>query len=297
MPVAPAFIGFGEVGYYMAQGLGEEGVKGIRAFDPAADKNGPVAETIQKRMAETGVSRVSSVEQLMREAQLVIAAVPAKYTADAALSALPFMRADILYVDVTSCSPTVKQKLAGEYAARGFRYVDSAMLGALPSDRHKVPMCCSGDGAADWVALITPWNMKAQLLDGPAGLGSKVKLTRSAFMKGLQALCDESFLLAKKLGLEESLLESLAGTFGKEPVTKMFPRFLCADAVHAERRMHEAAESMALMEEVGVIPAVTRGVVERMRLTAAMNLREELGGKPPTDVRELYRLWEKKKYA
>lgn len=297
MVITPAFIGFGEVGYYMAQGLGEEGVKGIRAFDPAANGDGPVAETIKKRMAETGVTLVASVEELLKDAKLVITAVPAKFNENAARSALPFMRDDILYVDVTSCSPLIKEKLAGEYAAKGFRYVDSAMLGALPNDRHKVPMCCSGDGAKDWLEIITPWNMKAQHLEGPAGLGSKVKLTRSAFMKGLQALCDESFLLAKKLGLEESLLQSLVGTFAKEPVEKMFPRFMCADAVHAERRMHEAAESMALMEEVGMTPAVTRGVVERMRLTAAMNLREELGGKPPKDVQELYRLWEEKKYA
>jgi len=297
MSVVPAFIGFGEVGYYMAQGLGEEGVKGIRAFDPAANGDSAVAETIKKRMAETGVILVPSVEELLKDAGLVITAVPAKFNESAARSALPFMRKDILYVDVTSCSPLVKEKLAKEYAAKGFRYVDSAMLGALPNDRHKVPMYCSGDGAKDWMEIITPWNMKAQLLDGPAGLGSKVKLTRSAFMKGLQALCDESFLLAKKLGLEDSLLQSLMGTFAKEPVEKMFPRFMCADAIHAERRMHEAAESLALMEEVGVIPAVTRGVVERMRLTAAMNLRAELGGKPPKDVQELYRLWEEKKYA
>ena len=297
MTKAPAFIGFGEVGYYMAQGLGEEGVKGICAFDPAASGDGAVAETVKKRMRDTGVTPVSSVEELLKDAKVVITAVPAKFNESAARSALPFMREDILYVDVTSCSPLVKENLAKEYAAKGFRYVDSAMLGALPNDRHKVPMCCSGNGAEDWVKIIAPWNMKAQLLEGPAGLGSKVKLTRSAFIKGLQALCDESFLLAKKLGLEESLMKSLMGTFAKEPVEKMFPRFMCADAVHAERRMHEAAESMALMEEVGVVPAVTRGVVERMRLTAAMNLREELGGKPPKDVQELYRLWEEKKYS
>ena len=297
MSIAPAFIGFGEVGYYMAQGLGEEGVQGIRAFDPAAVGDGPVAQTIRNRMAETGVIPVASVGKLLKEAHLVITAVPAKFNEAAARSALPFMRDDILYVDVTSCSPLIKEKLAKEFAAHGFRYVDSAMLGALPNDRHKVPMCCSGDGAKDWVDIITPWNMKAQLLDGPAGLGSKVKLTRSAFMKGLQALCDESFLLARKLGLEESLLDSLKGTFAKEPVEKMFPRFMCADAVHAERRMHEAAESMALMEEVGVVPAVTRGVVERMRRTAELGLRETLGGKPPKDAGELYSLWEEKQYS
>lgn len=297
MTTAPSFIGFGEAGYYMAQGLGEEGVTGIRAFDPAANGNGPLAETIKKRMAKTGVTSVASVKELLQSATLVITAVPAKHNEEAAHSALPFMREDILYVDVTSCSPLLKEKLAGEYAAKGFRYVDSAMLGALPADRHKVPMCCSGDGAGDWTAITTTWNMNARLLEGPAGLASKVKLTRSAFMKGLQALCDESFLLARKLGLEESLLQSLAGTFAKEPVTKMFPRFLCADAVHAERRMHEAAESMALMEEMGIVPAVARGVVERMRRTAAMNLREELGGVPPKDVGELYRLWEEKNYT
>lgn len=297
MSITPAFIGFGEVSYYMAQGLGEEGVHGIRAFDPAVGNDGPVAQTIRNRMAEMGVTPVATVAELLKEARLVITAVPAKFNEDAARSALPFMRDDILYVDVTSCSPLIKEKLANEFAAKGFRYVDSAMLGALPNDRHTVPMCCSGDGAKDWVETITPWNMKAQLLDGPAGLGSKVKLTRSAFMKGLQALCDESFLLARKLGLEESLLDSLKGTFAKEPVEKMFPRFMCADAVHAERRMHEAAESMALMEEVGVVPAVTRGVVERMRRTAEMGLRETLGGTPPKDVRELYSLWEKKQYS
>ncbi len=290
------FIGFGEAAYYMCQGLREEGVTGIRAFDVAAAAGGPAAGTVRGRAEDAGVSLVGSVAELLAGGGIIVTAVPVKYNEDAARSALPHMREDILYVDVTSSSPLVKEKMAREFGAAGFRYVDSAMLGALPNDRHKVPMCCSGDGAGDWVAAITPWNMKPQLLDGPAGLASKVKLTRSAYMKGLQALCDESFLLARKLGLEEMLIESLAGTFAKEPVEKMFPRFMCADAVHAERRMHEVAESVELMEAVGVVPAVCKGAMERMRLTAAMGLREELGGKPPKDAETLYALWEKKGY-
>lgn len=296
MPVL-GFIGFGEAAYYMSQGLKEEGVTGVLAFDVAVAKDGPSAETVRGRAAEVGVELIASVLDLMAKSDIVIAAVPGKFNGDAAHSALPHMRPEILYVDVTSSSPLLKEKLAGEFKAKGFRYVDSAMMGSLPNDRHKVPMCCSGEGAEEWVKTITPWNMKAQLMDGPAGLASKVKLTRSAFMKGLQALCDETFLLAHKLGLEENLLQSLAGSFAKEPVERMFPRFVRADAVHAERRMHEAAESVELMEAVGVIPAVCKGAVERMRLTAAMGLREELGGKPPKDMATLYALWEKKGYA
>ncbi len=290
------FVGFGEAGFYMSQGLGEEGVKDIRVFDVALASSGPYKQTVENRAKEAGVTCVASVAELARDSDIVICAVPAQHNESAALSVLPHMRPDVLYVDVTSSSPMLKEKLAAVFAAKGFRYVDSAMMGALPNDRHKVPMCCSGDGAKEWVERISPWNMKGQLLEGPAGMASKVKLTRSAFMKGLQALCDESFLLARKLGIEDNLMRSLAGTFAKEPVEKMFPRFMAADAVHAERRMHEAEESAALMEAVGIVPAVCRGAVERMRLTAAMGLREELGGKPPKDLETLFGLWETKGY-
>lgn len=53
------------------------------------------------------------------------------------------------------CSRPVPVKLR-------YRFIP-AMLGALPADRHKMPMCCPGDGAKERAALVTPWNMKAPL--------------------------------------------------------------------------------------------------------------------------------------
>jgi hypothetical protein len=80
-------------------------------------------------------------------------------------------------------------------------------------------------------------------------------------------------------------------------VEGFFIRMMLTNAVHSERRAHEAVESKALMEELGIVPAITNGTIERMNRTTALGLRAELNGQPHRDMDALYALWESKNYT
>lgn len=47
---------------------------------------------------------------------------------------------DKLYVDVSASTPAVKEKIWAAVKDTGVLFVDAAMLGSLPKDKHQVPI-------------------------------------------------------------------------------------------------------------------------------------------------------------
>ncbi|SBW08487.1 putative 3-hydroxyisobutyrate dehydrogenase [uncultured delta proteobacterium] len=290
-------LGFGEAGYYIGKGLVQEGCAGLAAYDAALGTDGPYRQTVLDRARDAGVATRSSVAELVASSDIILCLVPSQHNEAAAMSVLPHAGSKTLYVDATSSSPLLKERLAKAFKDKGVRYVDAAIMSAVPADGHRVPMNCSGDGAVAFADAMRPYGMRITILDGDPGLASRIKLARSVFMKGFEALCIEAFLFAKTVGLEKEIMESVSASFGKEPVETMMTRMMCTGAIHAGRRAHEAEEARDLMEAVGIVPTVTNGAIDRLKRMEALGLKEELGGLPPKDMPALYGLWEKKKFV
>ena len=297
--MAFAFIGFGEVSYCISKGFREDFGETVTlsAYDAVLGKGNPIEETVKSRAAQTGVSLTDSLEAAVRDADVVFCAVQGAYSLAVGKAARDFLKKGAVYIDLTTANPSHKRELEQFYSERGLEFVDAAMLGPLPLYLHKVPMLISGSGAARAETLMRGCNMKATLVAGAAGEASKIKLTRSVFMKGLQALLVETFLFARKGGVEDVVLESIAETMSKSSFKDTVNRLVTADLVHAERRAHEVADSARCMEELGVHPVMANAIERRLMDSAALGYREELGGKAPADLAEVYALWEKKQYA
>ena len=296
------YIGFGEAAYNMGKGLKGEGFETIRAYDVALDKEGPYRDTVLKRCEDAKITAVFSAKELVESSDVVVIAVPARFTASTAEGLLPFAKKGQLFVDVTTALPDIKEKQAKAFAAAGADYVDSAMLGSLMTMGHKVPILASGKGSKRWHDLMTPYNMKIGLVnesapdDVPVGEASRIKLVRSVFMKGIEGLIVETLLFARKCGIEDYILDSISGSMDKDSFKDLALRMAGADLIHSERRSFEVGESMELMKEVGVEPLMAAGTKERLARTAALGLNEELHGIVPKDFPTIYGLWEKKQY-
>lgn len=297
--MAFAFIGFGEVSHSISKGLrGDFPEKiSITAYDAVLGSGKPLEKTVRDRAAEVGVSLVDSLEKAVADADVVFCAVQGAYSLEVGEAARGFLKNGALYIDLTTANPKHKLALEQSFAARGIDFVDAAMLGPLPLYLHKVPMLISGTGADRAEKIMRECNMDVTPVTGSAGEASKIKLTRSVFMKGLQALLVETFLFARKAGVEDVVLDSLAATMGKASFTDTLKRLVTADLVHAERRAHEVADSALVMKDLGITPIVAAAVERRLLASAALGYREELGGKAPSDLSEVYALWEKKHYA
>jgi len=290
------FLGFGEVGYYMSQGLKTAGFGRIIAYDRAFADGGSFARTIGARADEAGVELVSSLQEMLSQADVIISALPAKYSLDAVKEVLGYPVAAWLFVDVSTAKPEAKRIMEELFGEKEIRFADGAMLGPLPTYGHTVPVIASGSGAAAWTEMMTPFGMKIERVEGPAGAASSIKLVRSVFMKGLEALLVETFLFAKKSGAENIVLESIAETL-KVPFQNTAQRMIAADLVHAERRAFEVGESMDLMKDLGIEPIMAEAIVKRLKKSAALGTREELGGVPPKTLPEVYEIWEKKDHC
>lgn len=290
------FVGFGEAAFHLAKGLGSEGVSGIVAYDVGLDTDLPYKETLLKRAGEACAGLASSLEELIDQSDVVVAAVPAKYTEETLRQILCFIRKDMLVVDVTTALPDIKERMEQAFSAEGAFYADSAMLGPLPVYAHRVPMLASGSGASKWHDLMTPFHMSITVVEGYAGNASRIKLVRSVFMKGLEALLTETFVFAHRCGIESVILDSISETMNKTTFQNTARRLLCADVIHSERRSFEVSEAIALMKEIGLESHVSEGVRKRLELTTQLEAAKKLGGIAPETLEEVFAIWDEGNY-
>src|SRR5690606_558638 len=148
-------------GQAMAEGLRSEGVEAIAAWDILFPESAgsPLIEAAQK----IGVRIASSTADAVQAADIVIAAVTAASSHDAAQSVVEHLTGRPLYLDVNSVSPGRKQttaRLLGEKA----RYVDVAIVSAIHPARHKSPMMLAGSDARETERLLTTLGMKTQVV-------------------------------------------------------------------------------------------------------------------------------------
>lgn len=299
MLVNIAFIGFGEVSFCIAKGLRKDfpGQHHITATDTMIGSGKPYEKLLWERASEAGVSLFPHAGEAAENADIVFLAVPGAYAKEAGMNALDVIGGNSVFIDLTTASPYDKLALEKAFSDRGVLYADSAMLGPLPVYMHKVPMLISGRGAERSLELMSALNMDVTLVEGEAGTASKIKLIRSVFMKGLQALLVETFLFARKERVEQTILDSISKTMNAVPFQDTVRRMVTADTIHAGRRAHEVGDSIALMGEIGINPLVASASEARLLASAALGTREELGGKAPASLEEVFSIWDEKSYS
>jgi len=280
-----AFLGFGVLGAALAGRLVCSG-HSVRAWTrPARDAAG--AEALSARMSAAGVYPASSVEQAVSGAAGVLAAVPAGASAEVAAAAAMHLGEGALYVDLSAASPAIKRAGAARLAEQGAYYVDVAVLGTVAVTGWATPMVASGEGAAAFRDLATASDLEVRTIDGSAGDAALVKLLRSVYMKGRDALVVEMLLGARRHGLEDVVMDSIGGPGERVPFRSLSDRVMTGLAVHAGRRAEELASSAEVLRQAGVEPIVTEAGAERLRSLGALGLREAFGGERPEDARRV----------
>src|SRR5581483_7821052 len=112
-----------------------------------------------------------------------------------------------------SCSPATKRANAQAVEGSGADYVEAAVMAPVPPQRLKVPMLLGGRRAAELAPALQALGMNATPISDQIGVASAVKMCRSIVIKGLEALCVESMLAARRCGAENEVLASLQATF------------------------------------------------------------------------------------
>src|SRR5262245_1317770 len=104
------FIGFGEAGQALAAGLRGSGVAQIAAWDILfAQESGSL---LRGAATKIGARQAASAQDAVSQADIVLAAVTAASSLDAAVAAKPYLRPEQFYLDINSVSPGRKQDTA-----------------------------------------------------------------------------------------------------------------------------------------------------------------------------------------
>jgi 3-hydroxyisobutyrate dehydrogenase-like beta-hydroxyacid dehydrogenase len=259
-----AFIGFGELGASLGGAFSAAGHE-VRAWTRAV------------------AGRVETLDAAVAGAELVVSAVPGAASADVAREVIPLLAAGVCFADMTAASPASKQEAARAAAERGVLYADAAVLGTVAMSGAAVPIAAAGTGAQALRALAAPAGLAIDVIGGEAGQAARLKLIRSVYMKGRDALVLEMMIAARRLGLENEVAASIAGPGEQVPFPQLSERVLSALAIHAGRRAEELGSSADVLREAGVDPIVTLAGSERLRRLAALGLRERMRGVRPDD--------------
>jgi 3-hydroxyisobutyrate dehydrogenase-like beta-hydroxyacid dehydrogenase len=259
---AVCFIGFGEAGQAIAAGLRDEGVETIAAWDILLPQ--PGGEPYRRAAAEIGVRCASSAADAAGKAAMIISAVTAVSSVEAARSIKDHVGARPFFLDINSVSPGRKQetaKLLGDAA----RYVDVAVLAPIHPARHRTPMLLAGPHAEAIVPELTALGMCVGVAGTEIGAAAAIKMVRSVMIKGIEALTLECFLAAARAGVVDEVAASMKNNYPGLDWTKMVPYNLERMASHGERRAAEMEEVADTLRELGVDPLMTAATVKRQR--------------------------------
>lgn len=276
-----AFIGFGELGVSLAQGLGRSGAHPLRAYTRERTQPG-AALALAERLRLTATHPCATLAEAITGATAVLSVVPAHASLKVVEQCAPLLHPGTYFVDF-SAAPVADKKAGGALVAEADAlYVDAAVLGTVSTSGFEVPILASGPGAPGWQALVEPEGLKVEALQGPAGDATLVKLLRSVYMKGRDALIVEMMLTARRYGLDERVVASIQGPGEQVSFAALAERVLCALAVHAERRADELLASSEVVREAGVDPLVSRAGSDVLRRVAALGLRDAFQRERPS---------------
>jgi 3-hydroxyisobutyrate dehydrogenase-like beta-hydroxyacid dehydrogenase len=286
------FIGFGEVAFEMSKGFKSEGLQGIVAFDSLSN-NPEFGVLVQERATAAGITLLETSGSVIEEADLIIAAVPGSRALQAAEMVLKDLNIHKIYADVSTSSPTTKQKIAELIASTGAGFVDGALMGGLTLQQHKVHTLVSGSGADRFIELMMPYHMSLDKVSDKAGDAIAIKLVRSVYMKGIASLQVEMLEVAAKLKVEDKVLASISNTLDSSSFVKMMNFLVTASAIHAERQTHEMADCMVMLKDLGIEPIMTEATMLRLKWLADKNMKEAFQGKVPARWEDVVQAWDK----
>lgn len=243
-----AVFGLGEAGALISSDLADAGVR-VTGFDPA-DVNTPV-----------GVRRVIDPKEAVVDADVILGITAQADVETAICQALNSIKPGSLYADLSTSPAAVKKDLAGIAQSKEILFTDIALMTIVPGNGMRTPALASGPGADHFVSLFSPLGVPVEAISDIAGDAATRKLLRSVMMKGLASLVVEAMEAAYAAGCEEWLWKNMSDqlTSANE---KVLSRLITGTQTHALRRLHEMQASMALLEDLGVEPVMTRSTVE-----------------------------------
>jgi 2-hydroxy-3-oxopropionate reductase len=203
------FIGLGIMGRPMAKNL-------LKAGYPLvvhSRSQGPVDELVA-----AGAQRASSPREVASQTEVLITMLPnspdVEQVALGKDGIVEGARKGLLYLDMSTISPLVSQKVGAALAPKGVRVLDAPVSGGEKGAIDAALSIMVGGEAADFEAALPVFQAMGKTIThlGPLGAGGFTKLANQVIVAVNLTALGEALTLAKKAGLDRALtLKALGG--------------------------------------------------------------------------------------
>jgi 3-hydroxyisobutyrate dehydrogenase len=248
-----ALIGGGMVGRSFSEAFAANGMNVAWIWDA---KPSPELHAFAQSI---GASVHERPGQWLSKADLVVSAVFGTVAYEVAELTMPHLHANAMFVDMTTADPSDMEKASDLSQMHHVNFVDVAITGAVNLHGAKTPLLCAGEKAADVAQIFKKLGTPIQVVGDKPGDAASLKLLRSIFTKGLEALTVECLLMAEKRGLRNQIHEILSDV-DQGSLRAMMESMVCTHIEHSARRHKEVVEAQRQMEQAGVLPLVTHSV-------------------------------------
>ena len=208
-------IGLGKMGAAIAERLHERGEKVI-AWDRDSARVGAAAKQ--------GATAASGPRAVAEGADVVLSIITEDSGARAMWEAKDgFLQADIagkLFIEMSTLQPMTVRALASHAAGRGAAFIDSPVLGSIPTVRQGKLMALVGGTEADLARARAPLGHLTARIEhmGPVGAGAAMKLVVNNMMGCYLQILVESLLLGESQGLPLGrMIELIGGSITATP--------------------------------------------------------------------------------
>ncbi len=261
-PQSIAFLGFGEAARAFAATL--RGVRPGLAFTAYDRKlGGPEDAGMRAAMVAAGVACHESAAALAG-AEWIVSAVTADQSLAAVEPVLPALSSGLL-IDINSVSPGRKRETAARVEATGAAYLDMAVMTPVHPKGHASPVLVAGPLAEAALPVLAAMGFDASLAGPEAGAATAVKMVRSLFVKGLEAITVECLLAAQATGCLDTILASLARSYPGLGWPGIAAYHFERTLAHGKRRAAEMEESAATLDALGLNGDLAREVARVQR--------------------------------
>ncbi|WP_353175430.1 NAD(P)-dependent oxidoreductase [Delftia acidovorans] len=276
-----AILGGGMVGACYMQAFVEQGHSLVGLCD--LQPNAAVADAVQAAGAQVHTAPGA----WLAEADVVVSAVFGTVARSLFEACLPHLRdlrdlADgVVYVDMTTADPQ-EMRECGELArrvvqGRAVHFVDVAITGAVNLGGRKTPLLVAGGKAGFVQELFLPLGGSVRVVGGQPGDAAALKLLRSIYTKGTEALAVECLVTAQQMGLREQL-HAVLQDIDETPLRTLMESMVRTHIPHSARRRNEVAEARQQMARNGLAPIASPAVEALFAATARAHAAQPFTG-------------------
>jgi 3-hydroxyisobutyrate dehydrogenase-like beta-hydroxyacid dehydrogenase len=159
-----------------------------------------------QRAAELGLTDAGTLRQLCAQCSAIVSVCPPEF-ADQVADCVLACSYRGLFIDANAISPERVEHMDRRVTSAGAAFVDASIIGVPTREPGRVWIYFSGQRAADAAVLFgNAGPLQAQVIPGPVGRASALKMCYAGYNKGAAALLCATLSAAEQLGVREMLV-------------------------------------------------------------------------------------------